>query len=257
MPFCASPNHQSRGADNSGGFFAPFFLPLTGAILLLLAACSPAAVADPFDDSGELIALSGGDAGPQAACHTCHGLDGGGDGALVPRIAALNTGYLVRQLDFFADGQRSHPQMSWLSAKLASRERAAVSAYYAQMPMPDAGPLDLRVMRVLSDGQCRWQDAAIIYHAGVRERGLQSCASCHGEDGRGVGEGNPSLLGQSSAYLAEQLKNWRLGKRFGDPLGVMHDAASKLREEEISPLSDYISGGLARTGRPQSRAECP
>ena len=96
------------------------------AFAMALASCTPAPIDDPFDDTGELIALSGGDAGPQAACHTCHGLDGGGDGALVPRIASMDTGYLVRQLGFYADGQRSHPQMTWLAGRLNSEERLAV-----------------------------------------------------------------------------------------------------------------------------------
>ena len=52
-----------------------------------ISSCSPAPISDPFDDSGELLALSGGDAGPQAACHTCHGLNGEGDGAMVPHAS--------------------------------------------------------------------------------------------------------------------------------------------------------------------------
>lgn len=228
---------------------APSFAALLGA----LASCSPAPIDDRFSATGELIALSGGDAGPRAACHTCHGLDGGGDGHLVPRIAALDSGYLVRQLGFFADGQRSHPQMSWLAGRLGSEQRLAVSTYYGSMPMPEAaqGPLaDARA-------SCDFGNAPAIYHEGLPQRGLAACASCHGEDGAGVGAGHPSLVGQSATYHAEQLRRWRTGQRFGDPLNVMHDAASRLREDEITPLAAYIADGPGRSRRRGSREECP
>lgn len=187
-----------------------------------------------------------------AACHTCHGLKGEGDGALVPRIAAMDAGYLVRQLGFFADGQRSHPQMTWLARQLDTSERMAVSDYYAKLSHPaiksraGANP----------KATCAMANADAIYHEGIAERGLPSCASCHGDDGAGVGGGNPSLIGQSAAYLVEQLRQWRIGRRYGDPQAVMHDVASKLREDEIIPIAGYIADGLVPPGRPEFQEEC-
>ncbi|WP_412071322.1 c-type cytochrome [Qipengyuania sp. SS22] len=216
-----------------------------------LVSCSPAPVENPLDDTGELIALSGGNAGPQAACHTCHGLNGGGDGVLVPRIAGMDSGYLVRQLGFFADGQRSHPQMSWLAGRLDTGERLAVSAYYAAMEMPT----DLESKTAL-DASCDAPSGQRIYHNGAPERALASCASCHGTNGEGVGAGNPSLLGQSAAYHEEQLRRWRNGKRYGDPLNVMHEAASKVREDELSPLAEYIAYGPEPPRRRGSQEGC-
>ena len=223
------------------------------ALSLALASCSPAPIDDPFDDTGELIALSGGDAGPQAACHTCHGLDGRGDGALVPRIAGMDAGYLVRQLGFYADGQRSHPQMTWLAGRLNTEERLAVSAYYAAMDFPE----DVQESKGGPEPSCEIAKAYDIYHAGLPERAQSSCASCHGETGLGSGAGNPALVGQSAAYHAEQLRRWRNGERYGDGLNVMHDAASKLREDEISPLAAYIAYGPEPSRRPEFPVECP
>ena len=223
------------------------------ALSLALASCSPAPNDDPFDDTGELIALSGGDAGPQAACHTCHGLDGRGDGALVPRIAGMDAGYLVRQLGFYADGQRSHPQMSWLAGRLNSEEHLAVSAYYADMESPVAAQTGQTSARSI----CEFANAYEIYHVGLPERGLASCASCHGETGEGSGAGNPPLVGQSAAYQAEQLRRWRNGERYGDALNVMHDAARKLRDAEITELAEYIAYGPEPSRRPGFPEECP
>lgn len=225
---------------------------------LLLASCNLSPVDDRFDDSGELIALSGSDAGPQAACHTCHGLDGGGDGDLVPRIAGMDPGYIVRQLGFYADGQRRHPQMSWLAARLSSEERLAVAQYYADMDIPIADAVTTDAPGSPdADPTCLSAAARRLYHLGDPSRGLASCASCHGADGTGVGQGNPSLIGQSAAYHAEQLRRWRAGERYGDPKGVMHDAAAALRADEINPLSEYIAYGPVQSRRREFQAECP
>jgi len=222
------------------------------ALSMALASCSPAPIDDPYDDTGELIALSGGDAGPQAACHTCHGLDGGGDGTLVPRIAGMDTGYLVRQLGFYADGQRNHPRMTWLAGRLNTEERLAVSAYYAAMDFPK----DKHGGKILPEPSCEIAKVYEIYHEGLPERALSSCASCHGETGLGLGGGNPPLVGQSAAYHAEQLRRWRNGERYGDALNVMHDTASKLREDEISPLAAYIAYGPEPSRRLEFPVEC-
>ncbi|WP_082836164.1 c-type cytochrome [Croceicoccus bisphenolivorans] len=216
--------------------------------LACLAACGAAPVADPFDDTGELVALSGADAGPEAACHTCHGLDGSGDGALAPRIAGLDVGYIVRQLGFYADGQRRHPQMSWLASRLDSAERVAVANYYAQMRSPPE--------RWESSAPSCFEYMAKLYQDGDPDRGLQACASCHGSRGQGVGPGNPSLTNQSARYIAEQLQRWRDGRRYGDAMGAMQKAAAGLRENEIRPLSDYIAGGPVPADRLEFQEQC-
>ena len=90
--------------------------------------------ADRFAATGELVALSGAAAGAANACFACHGLDGAGDGALAPRLAGIDAGYLERQLIAYADGRRKHAAMGYIAQKLDPRERRAVSAYYAAKP---------------------------------------------------------------------------------------------------------------------------
>ncbi len=230
--------------------FRPDAFLAVGLFVTALSACSPPAVTDPFDDTGELIALSGGDAGPASACHTCHGLDGEGNGALVPRIAGLDAGYIVRQLGFYADGQRTHPQMSWLAGRLDPQEHLAVAMHYAAMSTR-ARPSAKNRART-----CSPHLIAELYHEGAAGRGLSSCASCHGSDGYGIGAGNPPLAGQPAPYLAKQLRDWREGNRYGDAGGAMHRVASRLREDEINPLADYIAHGLEPSGRQGYREEC-
>lgn len=215
---------------------------VTRAIVLtfaaLLAGCSVnGAIDDRFSATGELIALSGADAGAASACITCHGLDGGGDGAGAPRLAALDAGYLQRQLEAYADGRRDHAQMAWIAKRLDDRERAAVSAYYAAMPADARGGEMPREMSAL-------------YHVGAPKRGILACAVCHGTQGQGIGPANPPLAGQPAPYLAEQLRLWRVAKRRNDPGDVMLRISQLLTPAEADALARYAA---ALPGGPPSR----
>lgn len=215
----------------------------TSSLLLLAAGC---ARIDPsgqeqFTATGQLIALSGGEAGASNACFTCHGLDGLGNGAGAPRLAGLDVGYLERQLRAYADGRRQHPQMSWIAKRLTPSEHLAVADHYAdmsyrpasyQIPVP-AHPLYLR---------------------GDPARGLQACAACHGLAGQGVGPANPAIGGQPAPYLAEQMERWRHSKRRSDPGNVMLRISQLLTEQEVAALAAYSAHLPGAVPRPESPA---
>lgn len=237
---------------------------MIGASTIWLAACGQIerGAADQFTATGELIALSGGDAGAPNACFTCHGIEGGGNGAGAPRLAGLDRGYLSAQLQAYADGRRQHPEMALIARKLTLTQQDAVSAYYAAMPF---------TARAAPDADRSAGFASALYHRGDPARGLASCASCHGEAGEGVGPGNPPLGGQPAAYLAEQLGLWRAGQRRNDPQNVMLRISRALSPREAWALSAYASalpGGLprpvsreaslaTRRGDPRSDASAP
>ena len=193
----------------------------------LLAGCSAVdtASAERFARTGELVALSGGGGGAQSACFTCHGLDGRGDGAGVPRLAGLGVGYLHSQLNAYADGRRAHRRMGWIADRLDPSERHAVSAYYAAMPFdgPDGMPAA----------------APALYVSGDASRGLPACAACHGLRGQGLGPANPPLAGQPAPYLAHQLEKWRRSERRSDAMGVMQRISRALEPAEIAALAEY------------------
>ncbi len=200
------------------------------AVMALLGGCSAITTrsADALSETGELIALSGGHAGASSACFTCHGLDGLGNGSGAPRLAALDAGYLSRQLEAYADGRRRHPQMQRIAGRLSAQDRQSVSAYYARLPYRASGSTGkLSVLR--------------LYHEGDPARGLPSCASCHGARGEGGGAANPLLGGQPAPYLAEQLHQWRQAKRRNDPGDVMLRISRQLTRSEVGALSAYAS----------------
>lgn len=210
-------------------------LPLAAATLLAGCAAADTTSLDRFAENGRVIALSGAHAGAANACFTCHGLDGRGNGAGTPRLAALDVGYMERQLDAYADGRRYHPQMGWIAQQLSADERKAVSTFYAGLPFQP---------RTTAPAE-----RLALYHQGDPKRGIIACAACHGEKGQGLGAGNPPLAGQPATYLAEQLRLWRIAKRRNDPGDVMLRISQLLTPAEAAALSAY-SAALPGGDRP-------
>ena len=74
----------------------------------------------------------------------------------------------------------------------------------------------------------------------VAASGIPSCASCHGEGLRGMGD-IPRLAGRSPSYLIRQLYDFQTGFRAG-PNGVAMAAVAKtLSGEDIIALAAYIA----------------
>lgn len=216
-------------------------VPLAVAALLASCAAADTTSIDRLSSDGRTIALSGAEAGANNACFTCHGLGGQGNGAGSPRLAGLDAGYLERQLGAYADGRRYHSQMGWIAQELDARERQAVSFYYAGLPFEAGTTMPEQRMR--------------LYHRGDPSRGLPACAACHGEQGQGLGPGNPPLAGQPAVYLAEQLRLWRIGKRRNDPGDVMLRISQLLTPSEAQALAAYsagLPGGPPSPGSPEA-----
>jgi len=226
-------------------------IPIIAAVALVSACSEPGSAPGTWEQTGEILALSGGNAGARGACVTCHGLEGEGDGQLSPRLAGLDAGYIARQLEFFSAGYRRHPQMVWIADQLDWPARQEVAFHYAGLTVPAAARA-----QTLPAAACS-APITQLYHEGDPARGIQACAACHGDDGAGVGEGNPPLAAQPAAYLAEQLHKWRKGERYGDPLDSMTHVSRLLAEQEIDPLAAYAAHLPGSSSYPEPRATCP
>ncbi len=69
-----------------------------------------------------------------------------------------------------------------------------------------------------------------------------ACASCHGTNGVSQ-QGMPNLAGQQQAYLAQQMRDFKVGKR---PATIMHQIAKGYTDEQIDALAAYFSAQRAR-----------
>ena len=206
--------------------------------LALLAACGrpETGLSDQFGQTGELVALSGAGAGAANACFTCHGIEGGGDGAGVPRLAGLDPGYLQHQLEAYADGRRQNPSMHWIARKLDPEERVRVALYYSRLqPAEEDRPGNPQPPE--------------IYIAGAPERNIPPCASCHGPDALGTGQAIPPLAAQPKAYLVQQIESWRRGKRRSDPDDVMLEIARSITPAEAEAVAAYAAALPAASRR--------
>ncbi len=69
-----------------------------------------------------------------------------------------------------------------------------------------------------------------------------ACANCHGTNGASQ-QGMPSLAGQQRTYLAQQMRDFKNGKR---PATIMHQLAKGYTDEQIDALAAYFSAQKAR-----------
>lgn len=64
-----------------------------------------------------------------------------------------------------------------------------------------------------------------------------NCANCHGTTGTGLGA-MPSLGGRDAATMAEQMRQFRDGKR---PATIMHQLAKGYSDEQITAIAAFFA----------------
>ena len=69
-----------------------------------------------------------------------------------------------------------------------------------------------------------------------------ACANCHGTNGVSQ-QGMPNLAGQQRSQLAQQMQDFRAGKR---PATIMHQIAKGYSDEQIEALAAYFSAQKTR-----------
>ena len=168
-------------------------------------------------------------------CRSCHGDDGGGNEAMgAPAIAAMDAGYLARQLRNFRDGKRGLSlddlegrQMNLIMTILMDDGEIDRLASFVEAMAP------IRPLRTLP---APGADVASLY---------QACAVCHGAQGEGRDEMNaPALAQLDDWYISAQIRKFRDGIRgiaAGDLLGAqMRAPVAHLDDKDADELAAYI-----------------
>lgn len=171
-----------------------------------------------------------------ARCAACHGSDGNASiNKTWPKLAGQNAVYLLKALkDFRIDAKygRKNTLMSSVVSHLSEKEMVAIADYYAELP----GTIEVAQADLVPLGQR-------LYRGGDYIKGIPACLACHGPAGLGNPlAGFPRLSGQHAAYIAEQLKAFREGKRIDDQHQMMSAIAKKMSDADIKALANYISG---------------
>jgi cytochrome c553 len=229
-----APAPSTAASPAASSASAPASAPAQAAAPLVPEQVAAVAVAANEDVSaGQQIATQG--AQGAAACASCHGANGEGNGqAGFPRLAALGRPYLEHQLASYADGTRQNPVMQPIAAALNAQQRSVVAAYYASLggsapaPTPTAG--------------ARTPQPPVLAERGDDRKGIQGCANCHGPQGIGDAAANPYLAGQHAQYLTNALAAWKGGTRNNDPSGQMPAIAKALTDADTSALVAYFAG---------------
>jgi cytochrome c553 len=190
---------------------------------------------------------AGGNGRDAPACSACHGAQGEGRPDLAyPRLAGLDSAYLIEQLNAFADGGRNNEAMVPIAKALTADERQAIAKFYAGLATPKVDEPQKADDKTIAAG-------AALASRGDWSKGLPGCGQCHGATGQGVGKAFPTLAGQSAEYITAQLKAWKDGKRTNDPLHLMTGISGKLSDDQIAAAAAYYASlpAAAVTAAPQ------
>ncbi|MCW8924981.1 MAG: cytochrome c4 [Xanthomonadales bacterium] len=187
--------------------------------------------------SWPLLAAGDADAGQAkaAVCAACHGMDGNSMVPNWPKLAGQHGAYLERQMSLIKGGQRPVPEMAGIVAGLTDEDFADLAAYFSSQ----AKTAGLADETLLASGES-------LYRAGIADKDVPACMSCHGPAGEGNPlAGYPSLAGQHAVYSEKMLKGFRAGVQWGEEDAnskIMTDVANRLTDDEIRAVSSYIQG---------------
>ena len=199
-------------------------------------------------ENGKNIFMNG--KGDVPACTSCHGQDGMGEDSMgTPRLAGQGMVFLVKQLEDFATDKRMDTTMFIMNTNakgLSAEDRRDVSAY-ANSLSNELVSSDMAAVKELGNpvGIRHLGKGLVMY--GAADRGIPSCYSCHGFNGRGAAPIYPMIGGQKYVYLVSQLKKWRDGTRTNDPMGQMRAVAKNLSDEDIQNVATYLTSAPRTT----------
>lgn len=168
-----------------------------------------------------------------ATCQGCHGAHGEGVPATGgPRLAGQTGDYLASQLRAYAQGGRANPVMTTIAKGLEVQKQADAAAFFAAQSAPYVAPAAPSSETQLARGRT-------LVRIGDESKQLQACANCHGPDGSGERYAAPYLAGQSAAYIANALGEWKSGTR-QTGAALMAGVASRLDDGDIAAVSAYL-----------------
>ena len=165
-------------------------------------------------------------------CQGCHGVTGNSESELIPKLAGQYQSYIVKQMQNYLTGVRSHELMNGAAAPLNEQDIADIAAYYASQP------------KMKGDGSAPNETGEKLYLKGNAAEKVMTCLFCHGEAGKGLAAEigmYPVVGGQHKAYLLKQLRDFREDDRNNSPSVVMNKTVKGLSDSELEALAEYMS----------------
>lgn len=180
----------------------------------------------PELDAAEYAAMTVGEADNN--CARCHGENGEGVIAGVPRLDIQSPAYLEAALKTFRDGTRQSGTMMAAAKTLTNAQIEEMAQLYGREAPVAAAQ--------------RASAAAEIVRVGIPDRDVPACSSCHGAEKR---PGYPVLDGQDADYLLRQLELFKLlgTERGGPNAHIMAEVVRGLEPEQIKALAEWYGAG--------------
>ena len=150
-----------------------------------------------------------------AQCMACHGPAGQSQYDDWPALAGQKQSYLLQQLQDFKSGARKDPMMAPVVVNLSDADMKKLAEHFsAQPPLQPRQPLAANA---------------------AAPAAAAACMACH--DNAAL-PSEPFLRGQKAAYLSEQIKAFRDGKRKN---AVMEAMTKPLSDADITAIADHFS----------------
>ena len=175
--------------------------------------------------SGETLALQ--------VCSNCHGVTGNSTSPNFPNLAGQQETYVVAQLSAFKAHSREDPagyEYMWgLSHRLTDQQIQQLATHFAAQK-PKREPIEGKPDRI--------ELGKNIFMAGIPDKGVPPCASCHGPDGLG-NAGFPRIAGQHVDYLIKQLTVFQRTEQRPEGV-VMKTVAHNLTRDDMVNVADFL-----------------
>src|SRR5450830_2110806 len=196
-------------------------------------AAAKAAVVKADAGKGSTLYSDGDAARGLPACVSCHGAAGNSTIVANPNLAGQHESYLYKQLVDFTTPERNQAVMSTYAKMLSDADKKNIAAYLAA--------------QVAKPGTAKNKDTIDlgkkIYRGGIAGKQIAACASCHGATGNGIPVQYPRIAGQHQDYTIAQLTQFRSTKADARKNSApMHTIASRMSDDEIAAVADYIAG---------------
>ena len=171
-------------------------------------------------------------------CAACHAADGNSAAPANPKLAGQPAEYITKQLKNFKDaakepnkdGARKSAVMGAMTATLSDQDMFNLGAYYSEKSIKSGS------------AKLPYDAGKKVYQGGNSGTGVPACAACHGPSGAGIPSQFPRLGGQHADYILAQLKAFRSGDRVNDAGKMMRTIASKMSDQEMLAVANYVSG---------------
>jgi len=154
-------------------------------MLALLALTEEGRAAGPLDNPGFAKVIT---------CSACHGENGNSRTNMMPIIAGLDPAYFKKQIESYATGKRSSPEMEPYAKQIQFLGLDQIASYFASQKREPTPILLGAISPGTADAIAKGKVAAA------------PCAVCHGQNGAGdPARLIPGLAGQAPGYLAQQM----------------------------------------------------